>query len=860
MERQNIIELIGRNTGKYNSCIITTYSFDFPFFENRLLRSLRLAQIKNINVFVDAKSLDDNLELYKGNEYQTTSSYSIIPVREVGVFHPKIMFLAGPKDGLIILGSGNVTSSGISTNDEIWGAFHLNDMETTHSSLFKQVWDYLQIYIQHTKGFNKIKLNRILQLCPWINKLNSVSKDLIIVNGDTEIQFWTNTKENSIYNLMIKELRNKQIKSSLIVSPFFDKNGTFITNIINDLKLDFISCITDKEIGSLPEIVDLGLLKRLQFYNWKRNDELIFDHLHAKFYHFSTLDKMEYLILGSANATIQAFGSKTLPAVNAEAVLFLKRPLAKKSFLQELNIEINKLAKFDLTGKSKVSNNNLIKDSIKYKTIIESSELDGNKLKIYLNKTRIQNVEVIILDKAYQILHKALSVVNNSEIEIVLQSRNQIYKVFIADGNERISNYSHVHSVSTLLNTITDSSTDKISNLIELIGTDPESEKMAGLLSHLNYNWIYDEERELKDGTQYNKRLLPIKSKENESRALTPEEYKKLTDDSIIHTSVLNSSNVLISNCLNAMARSLKIASIDVEESEEQKMTLLDRNNANGAGKEVQFNFVNHNACIQLKNAVDNVLNTSIDKLCHDKIAEYATNEYFTLEILVNFSVCVELLFIFYDKPYNLIKTRFLIYNDRLSTQDIGKVLSKYRLQPLKEISDNYNLYLEIDSTLFPSIRKELNSINDYILSKKVEPQEIVSKKYYLEQQKIAKDGDLNYYLEHLVDNFLILFDLSKGFQKYEYELMNQKMLDLIENIFFKATYLGLILPKPMFESELNKEILEYLLVDFYSKNIAINKVQILNTLYDLNKLSNNNQEWFVVNIEKYKKLLDSIY
>lgn len=148
IERQNILDLIGKNKHKYSSCIITCYSFDFTFFEERLMSLLRTSNVKNVNVFLDGKCLDQSLEKVTGNEFRTHKTYSLNPIYEKGVFHPKIMLLTGPKQGLLILGSGNVTSSGLSTNDEIWAAFHLNSVESKNAPVFASVWSYLQQYFR----------------------------------------------------------------------------------------------------------------------------------------------------------------------------------------------------------------------------------------------------------------------------------------------------------------------------------------------------------------------------------------------------------------------------------------------------------------------------------------------------------------------------------------------------------------------------------------------------------------------------------------------------------------------------------------------------------------------------------------
>ena len=147
IERQNILDLIGKYSNRYSSCIITCFSFDFTFFEERVMSVLRSANIKNVNVFIDGDFLEHSQENISGHEFSTHRTYSINPIYETGVFHPKIMFLSGPKHGLLIIGSGNLTSSGLSTNDEIWGAFHLDSVTSKNAPVFAEVWKYIQTYL-----------------------------------------------------------------------------------------------------------------------------------------------------------------------------------------------------------------------------------------------------------------------------------------------------------------------------------------------------------------------------------------------------------------------------------------------------------------------------------------------------------------------------------------------------------------------------------------------------------------------------------------------------------------------------------------------------------------------------------------
>ena len=70
--RHNILDLLGSDKRKYHSCIITCYSFDFIFFEQRVLPKLRQAGITNINLYVDASQIEKQINsfLFYGESLQ----------------------------------------------------------------------------------------------------------------------------------------------------------------------------------------------------------------------------------------------------------------------------------------------------------------------------------------------------------------------------------------------------------------------------------------------------------------------------------------------------------------------------------------------------------------------------------------------------------------------------------------------------------------------------------------------------------------------------------------------------------------------------------------------------------------------
>ena len=139
--RRNVLDLIGKQ--KYQSCIITCYSFDFVFFEQRVLPKLRISGILDVTIFVDSKMYQKQLAQLDGR-YISKQSYSIIQVNLNGAFHPKILMAFGKKQGFLAIGSGNLTNSGLSSNDEVWNSFHTRNKDGNAYELFNQTYSYLE--------------------------------------------------------------------------------------------------------------------------------------------------------------------------------------------------------------------------------------------------------------------------------------------------------------------------------------------------------------------------------------------------------------------------------------------------------------------------------------------------------------------------------------------------------------------------------------------------------------------------------------------------------------------------------------------------------------------------------------------
>ena len=211
LERENILTLIGSR--RYHSCILTTFSFDFYFFEMKAMKWLRSCGVRNINVFIDGHYYSELMQQATGEEMQLTAGYSLYPVFQKSIFHPKIWMLFGDKEGLLIVGSGNLTNSGNGNNDEIWGAFHFDIRSTENAPIFSAAWNYLSMLSSNVKGQMNEKTTRgIVEHSKWLNELPKVKSFQFSDTSQKEkVAFLFNSETSSIWEELSKHISNEKV-------------------------------------------------------------------------------------------------------------------------------------------------------------------------------------------------------------------------------------------------------------------------------------------------------------------------------------------------------------------------------------------------------------------------------------------------------------------------------------------------------------------------------------------------------------------------------------------------------------------------------------------------------------------------
>ena len=474
IERYNVLELLGADKNKYHSCIITCFSFDFLFFEQRVLPKLRHAGIININLFVDARMFQQQLVALEGN-YRNNKSYSIVPIELNGAFHPKIIMAFGKNNGFLAIGSGNLTNSGLSSNDEVWGAFHTYKTESKATPLFKTVYNYLNQLDRFCYGINKTKWDWVLKNTNWLQELvkNNETKS-VLSSKEESIQVMASFVDASIYKQLIESLPKEPLESLVIISPYFNKKGQVIENLIADLKPNKVKVVVDSRFGTVP--FQFNNTNKTQFFDWDKVASISKDQsprLHAKIIQFKFKTKTAILI-GSANATIEALGTNTNKTKNAEMSLLISSD-TQEDWLEEMKIELPEKGDFILDNYIPKTIENTIGDSEHNVIKIKHAELDYTTLKVYgVHFENISKADNLVVVKKNDLLVRIplnLDIIDNTfSIQLKEESIDGAYKLYIENTEgKKQSNIAFLHFYQSIIKTNPD---EKSLRFLELINND----------------------------------------------------------------------------------------------------------------------------------------------------------------------------------------------------------------------------------------------------------------------------------------------------------------------------------------------------------------------------------------------------
>lgn len=381
---------------KFHSAIFTTYSINLYYLEQQVLPLLGSKGIHYVSILADGAMLSTQLEHYGYLSQQRKRNYAVHGIQSSGAFHPKLILLAGPDSVLLLVGSGNLTTSGHGKNLEVWNAVYVNSLDDTKFGFVIQAWNYMkQLHADLGNSANS-KLKSIEENCFLLAKGDEVEATIFNLDAQNQISFHANQSDSSLFSQVSDIIGNDKIDRITIMCPFHDSEGKFILELNNRYKPGKIDVLVQADFGTLP--LRMKNQSNVRFFEWT---EVIQEKQRQSYFHAKNIviegRNKNYLISGSANASIAAFGTMTIPATNQECCVIYQS--AESDYLELLSIKsagksVN-LADYESENETKLTESAELQRNV----FIKSSEKNFDTINlIFQVKSPIKNANIQLFD------------------------------------------------------------------------------------------------------------------------------------------------------------------------------------------------------------------------------------------------------------------------------------------------------------------------------------------------------------------------------------------------------------------------------------------------------------------------------
>lgn len=290
----SLLDALTSQEGFY-AAIYCTYGVDLAFFEEAILRPLRHKGCRNHLIFVDAVRYADTTNQFRASVFAAGRQYILVPIHlghAFQSFHPKLILLVGPERGRLLIGSGNLTFTGVGHNHELFTCLDWRPDQPELSALFTQAWQFikrLQQYGPSRAAAGVIK--KIEYMANWLSEPGGQ-------NG--QLQFW-HTLDTSLLEQLGRFLGEQKVNRITVVAPFLDKEAEALQQLHlrlrpNEMRLVLQDATVVGDAGALQQLFESGV--PLQLYRFPDSQR----YLHAKAYLLET-ETRHYVLTGSPNCT-----------------------------------------------------------------------------------------------------------------------------------------------------------------------------------------------------------------------------------------------------------------------------------------------------------------------------------------------------------------------------------------------------------------------------------------------------------------------------------------------------------------------------------------------------------------------------
>ena len=315
----------------FHTSIVTTFGVDFDTYENVALPRFRGAGCNNNILLADARMLTYALDGASPLPKYAGRHYTVSGATARGVFHSKILIQLGRRSGRIIIGSANMTASGLAGNLELAGVVSCTADDSGERQLVAAAWQYVEGHIDPEQQALAHQWGWMRARTQWLFDAEPASGVLTLGDGRAAALLISGAPIGigTRFTALVEE---RTVERLIVLSPFWDEDLSALRHLATVLQPQEIIILIDRDKGLFPG-ASLHDLPETNIF-----DVAAFGHgrfIHAKVIIAQTR-AADHVLYGSVNCTAAALGTGGFPGINDEAGLY--RRLSPDTIIEALNL------------------------------------------------------------------------------------------------------------------------------------------------------------------------------------------------------------------------------------------------------------------------------------------------------------------------------------------------------------------------------------------------------------------------------------------------------------------------------------------------------------------------------------------
>lgn len=424
--RSDLIKTISGHKDLTN-VVVLTFNIDLIFVETVLLRALRKCGHPSLTIFADAEEVSRTFDAQDRWLSSIGRRFRVVPVpmHRGYRFHPKAVFVSGPEEAELFVGSGNLTFGGFRQNDEVWTSFSSREDGTGSMTAFQ---DMLSACMRRSNATHGVRRE--------INEAyDAATRSWATVKAEADGLIWRVGEGPSLLDQMALVVGDRPISRVLVCSPYYDEIGAGLRGFADrwpDANIELL--IQSGQSTLTRSAIDHARIQPRLLSSKSARPDGGDAFIHAKFYALFSANEV-LLFSGSANCTAAALGQSG-ESGNAEMLAFRRLDIA--AFEDQVRSELQIVDEAPVVPHQAADE---VDDTENARILVLSASYEGRMLTVSFTANPGTKVDTCWVDSAAVKLAEPMMPASNIRIPLT-QLPRVIRLEGVADG-ERVLSRNH---------------------------------------------------------------------------------------------------------------------------------------------------------------------------------------------------------------------------------------------------------------------------------------------------------------------------------------------------------------------------------------------------------------------------------